>query len=489
MKNAAVKDYNANNNSYIIAVVLTVALAGLLFGYDTAVISGAEQSIQRYLIDSLGFGTFVHGLTVSSALIGCVLGGITSGYLANKIGRKKTLIIAAILFFISALGSAYPELFFFTKDNPTVSLLIMFNFYRVIGGVGVGIGSAIAPVYISELTPQQSRGKYVALYTLAIGIGALIVYIVNMTIVSGQTSAWIDDLGWRYMFASEMIPAFLFFALLFFVPETPRYLSAKNEYTKAFSVLEKVNGSKERAESILEDIKSSLSNQSTGKVSVFSYGKLVLVVGIAIAILQQFVGINVILYYAPRIFAELGAGQNASMLQTVIVGVINVIFMALAIFFVDSVGRKPLLIGGSIGCAISLFLVAALSSLDVFGISTLIFILFYVASFQFSWGVVTWVLVSEIFPNQIRGQATAIAVALHWLANLTISSTFPPLNELFGGMTFSIYGAISLLAVFFIWKAVPETKGKTLEELEGIWERKINKSEYQQNVSSSGDVI
>lgn len=334
------------------------------------------------------------------------------------------------------------------------------------------MGSAIAPIYISEISPQQSRGKYVALYTLAIGIGALTVYIVNLMIASGQKTAWIDDIGWRYMFASEMIPAFLFFALLFFVPETPRHLSAKKEYNKALLVLEKVNGSKQKAQEIIGDIKISLNNQSATSARLFSYGKLVVFLGIAIAIFQQLIGINVILYYAPLIFEELGTGQMASMFQTVIVGVVNVIFMSLAILFVDNVGRKPLLIGGAIGCAIFLFSVAILSSLNIFGISTLVFILLFVASFQFSWGVVTWVFVSEIFPNKIRGQATAIAVALHWLANLMISSTFPPLNDLFGSMTFAIYGFLSLVSVFFVWKLVPETKGKTLEELEEIWNKK-----------------
>ncbi|WP_233269352.1 sugar porter family MFS transporter [Alteribacillus sp. YIM 98480] len=464
------------NNRYIITVVLTVALAGLLFGYDTAVISGAEQSIQKYLIDGLGLGSFAHGVTVSSALLGCVLGGMISGFLANKIGRKNTLILAAILFLISALGSAYPELLFFTIDNPTFNLLLMFNLYRILGGIGVGMASAIAPVYISEITPKQSRGKFVALYTLSIGIGAGLVYVVNLMIVTGQSSAWIDDIGWRYMIASETVPALLFFVLLFFVPETPRYLSSKKDYNKAFVILEKVNGSKQKAQEILDEIKYSLNKQATGKISIFAYGKLVIFIGISIAILQQLIGINVILYYAPRIFEEMGAGQAASMFQTVIVGTVNVIFMALAILFVDSWGRKPLLIGGSIGCAISLFSVSALASFDIFGITTLVFILLYVACFQMSWGVVTWVLVSEIFPNRIRGQAMSIAVALHWLANLTISSTFPPLNELFGAMIFSIYGFISLLAMFFIWKMVPETKGKTLEELEEIWRKENNES-------------
>ncbi|GAA0318791.1 D-xylose transporter XylE [Oceanobacillus oncorhynchi subsp. oncorhynchi] len=458
-----------NNNRYILTVVPIIALAGFLFGYDTAVISGAEQSVQKYLIEPLGLGSFTHGFTVSSALIGCVIGGFISGFLANKIGRKKTLILAAILFSVSAFTSAYPEILFFTKDDPTLGLLFMFNVYRVIGGIGVGIGSAIAPVYISELTPKQSRGKYVALYTLSIGIGALIVYIVNLNIASGQSLAWIDDLGWRYMFASELVPALLFFVLLLSVPETPRYLALKQEYDKAAIVLEKVNGSKEKAQAILADIKESVRFESAKKISIFTYGKLVLFVGIMVAIFQQLIGINVILYYAPRIFAELGAEQSASMLQTVIVGIVNVVFMATAILLVDSIGRKPMLIGGSILCAFNLFMVAILAYFEVFGISTLIFMLLYVASFQLTWGTVTWIVVSEIFPNRIRGQAVSIATALHWIANLTISSTFPPIHDVLGGMTFSIYGVLSVLAVIFIWKYVPETKGKTLEELEQIW--------------------
>ncbi|WP_080875702.1 sugar porter family MFS transporter [Oceanobacillus timonensis] len=457
------------NNRYILSVVPIIALAGLLFGYDTAVISGAEQSIQRYMIEPLGLGSFTHGFTVSSSLIGCIIGGFISGFLANKIGRKKTLILAAILFSISAFTSAYPEILFFTRDESSPGLLLMFNLYRIIGGIGVGIGSAIAPVYISELTPKQSRGKYVSLYTLSIGIGALIIYIVNMNITSGQSLTWIDDIGWRYMLLSELVPALLFFFLLLFVPETPRYLALKQDYDKAAMVLAKVNGSNEKAKAILVDIKESFRLEGTKKTNIFTYGKLVLFVGIMVAIFQQLIGINVILYYAPRIFEELGAGQSASMFQTVIVGIVNVVFQALAILLIDSIGRKPMLIGGSILCAFNLFMVAILAYFEIFGISTLIFVLLFAASFQLTWGVATWVVVSEIFPNRIRGQAVSIATALHWVANLTVSSTFPAIQDILGGMAFSIYAVLSLLAAVFIWKFVPETKGKTLEELENIW--------------------
>lgn len=463
------------NNRYLFGVVMTVALAGLLFGYDTSVISGAEQSVQRYLVDSIGLGSFSHGITVSSAHIGAIVGGLISGLLANKLGRKKALILAGLLFFISALGSAYPELFFFTKGEASLSLLIVFNIYRIIGGIGIGIGAAISPMYIGEISPEQSRGKYIALYTVSIGVGQLTVYTVNLLIVSAQTTAWIDDLGWRYMFASEMIPALLFFILLFFVPETPRYLVLNNEIEKARTILERVQNSKEKAGQIISEINKSISTGTSQKARLFSYGGLVIFVGVMIHIFQPLLGINIIMYYAPRIFASMGVGHVASMFQTVIVGVVNVIFMVLALKLVDKVGRKPLLLTGSIGCAFSLFLIAILGSMNAFGIVALGGILLYIIFFQLTWGVVTWIVVSEIFPNKIRGTAVAFASVLHWIANLAAASTFPMLDEAFGPSSFAIYGVISVLSFFFIWKFLPEPKGKTLEEIEKIWDKDSNK--------------
>lgn len=457
-----------NNRFYIISVALVASLGGLLFGYDTAVIAGAEQSVQLYLVDSLGFGSLIHGLTVSSALVGCIIGAFLSGFLSNNIGRRNTLIIAAVLFALSALGSAYPELFFFTAGEPTLSLLVTFNLYRILGGIGVGLASAIAPVYISEMSPQHIRGRLVVLYNMAVVFGQTVVYVVNWLITLDRSGAWINETGWRYMFASELLPAGLFFLLLFFIPETPRYLALKNEEDRAFNVLEKLHGSKQVADRTLDNIKHTLRVQNQ-KFNIFYYGKKVLIVGITIAMLQQFIGINVILYYAPRIFESLGAGQSASMLQTVLVGVIGVTVSLLAIRLVDSSGRKFLLLLGSAGCAICLLAVAILFLSGIYGISTLIFILGFVAIFQMTWGPVTWVMLSEMFPNKIRGQAISIAVTLHWGANLTASSTFPPLNEAFGAASFFIYGTISTLAFLFVWKFVPETKNKSLEDLENIW--------------------
>ncbi|WP_332631622.1 sugar porter family MFS transporter [Halalkalibacter flavus] len=457
-----------NKRYYILFVAAVASLGGLLFGYDTAVIAGAEQSIQFYLVDSLGLSSFAHGLTVSSALVGCIIGAIISGLLSNRIGRRNTLIIAAVLFFLSALGSAYPELLFFTLGEPSLALLITFNIYRILGGIGVGLASAIAPIYISEMSPQNIRGRMVVLYSMSVVLGQTVVYIVNWLISLGQTREWINEIGWRLMFASELIPAALFFFLLLFIPETPRYIALKHDYDKAYSLLEKINGSKQVASETLQQIKHSI-NTSTEKVSLFHYGKLVLFVGMAVAIFQQIIGINIIMYYAPRIFENLGADPSTSMLQTIFVGAIGVVVSLLTIKLIDRKGRKFLLLLGSAGCAICLIAVASLFLMGIQGISTLIFILGFVAVFQMTWGPVTWVYVSEVFPNKIRGQAVAIAVTLSWGANLTASSTFPPLNDALGTGSFLIYGLISTLAFFFVLKFVPETKNKSLEEIEATW--------------------
>lgn len=455
-----------NGYFYIVLITLVATLGGLLFGYDTAVISGAEGSIQAYFIDNLGLSSLVHGITVSSALIGCVIGGFASGFFSSKFGRKYSLILAGGLFLMSALGSAYPEFLFFTKDNPTVALLITFNIYRIIGGIGVGLASAVAPMYIGEMAPAHIRGTLVSLNQFAIIFGMLVVYFVNYGIASGQTLEWINDIGWRYMFLSEAVPALLFMTLLFTVPETPRYLVSKNKDEKAMSVLSKIYETT-MAKATLYEIKESF-DKNNAKAKLFSFGKKIVVIGILLSVFQQFVGINVALYYAPRIFESMGAGKDASMFQTIIMGLVNVVFTLIAIFTVDKFGRKPLLIIGSIGMTIGMFGVAGMAYSNIIGVGTLIFIIIYTASFMMSWGPVVWVLISEIFPNKIRGQAVAIAVAAQWAANYFVSSTYPAMMEVSGGVTYSIYGIVSLISAIFIWKFVPETKGRSLEELEQI---------------------
>jgi SP family xylose:H+ symportor-like MFS transporter len=455
------------NKFFTIAITIVATLGGLLFGYDTAVISGAEKSVQAFLIDSQGLSTLVHGLTISSALIGCIIGGALSGLLASNFGRKRSLMIAAFLFFVSALGSGYPEFLFFPKGEASMGLLYMFNFYRIIGGIGVGLASAIVPMYIGEIAPAHIRGRLVSLNQFAIIFGMLVVYFVNWGIANGQTLEWINTVGWRSMFLSEAIPAGLFGILLFFVPETPRYLSLTKRDNEALVILTKINGP-QKAREILDEIKNTIQHHS-GKI--FSYGKVVIIIGILLSVFQQFVGINVALYYAPRIFESMGAGKDASMMQTVVMGLINVVFTVLAILTVDKWGRKPLLMVGSIGMALGMIAISALSFFHIIGISTLVFIIIYTASFMMSWGPICWVLISEIFPNKIRGKAVAIAVAAQWAANYFISSTYPSMMEFSGGVTYGFYGLMSILSFIFVWKMVPETKGKTLEEMEHIWKK------------------
>lgn len=457
------------NKSYIFGITLVATLGGLLFGYDTAVISGAEKSLQAFLIQPLGLSSLVHGATVSSALIGCIIGGIISGFFSNRLGRRNTLLLASILFFISALGSGYPETLFFPKGEVSLNLLITFNIYRILGGIGVGLASAVSPMYISEISPAEIRGRLVSFNQFAIIFGMLVVYFVNWNIARGQSIEWINTVGWRRMFASEAIPAALFGTLLLLVPETPRYLALARKDEKALSVLMKINGSKEIAQNILNEIKSTVDHSF--KASVLSYGKKVIIIGILLSVFQQFVGINVALYYAPRIFESMGAAKDASMMQTIIMGFVNVIFTAVAILTVDKWGRKPLLITGSIGMAVGMFAISALAFNNIIGISTLVFIIIYTASFMMSWGPICWVLISEIFPNKIRGQAVAIAVAFQWFANYLISSTYPAMMELSPAMTYGFYGTMSILSAIFVWKMVPETKGKSLEEMEGLWKK------------------
>ncbi|MCA1010697.1 D-xylose transporter XylE [Halobacillus halophilus] len=465
-----------NKKLYIVLITLVATLGGLLFGYDTAVISGAEGSLQTYFANNLNLSSLAHGLTVSSALIGCIIGGLLSGYFATRFGRKRTLILAAALFLFSALGSAYPEALFFTVGEPTYGLLLLFNVYRIIGGIGVGLASAVSPMYIGEIAPSHIRGRLVSLNQFAIIFGMLVVYFVNWGIARGQTTEWVNEIGWRMMFASEAIPALLFLLLLFTVPETPRYLASQNKNDEAFAILNKIYD-KTMAKATLYEINNSF---DTKKGKLFSFGVPIVVVGILLSVFQQFVGINVALYYAPRIFESMGAARDASMFQTIIMGLVNVLFTIIAIMTVDKFGRKPLLMIGSLGMTIGMFGVAGLAYGNAIGMATLVFIIIYTASFMMSWGPIVWVLISEIFPNKIRGQAVAIAVAAQWAANYFISSTYPMMMEFSGGFTYTFYGVMSILSGLFVWKFVPETKGKSLEQLEMRLRRNKGEQEEEQ---------
>jgi SP family xylose:H+ symportor-like MFS transporter len=480
---------------YLFSIVLVAVLGGLLFGYDTAVISGAEKGLQAFFLGATDFvyTDAIHGITSSSALIGCILGSALSGLCAQRLGRKKSLIVAGVFFFLSAVGSYYPEFLFFDYGVPSFSLMLAFNFYRIIGGIGVGLASAICPMYIAEVAPSNIRGTLVSWNQFAIIFGQLVVYFVNFLILGEHTNPiiektaqnlyivlptsdpWTIATGWRYMFGSEAFVAALFTILVCFVPESPRYLALKGHDERALGVLSKINGVA-KAREILMEIKNTVDVKSE---KLFSYGIMVIFVGIMLSVFQQAVGINAVLYYAPRIFDSMNMGNP--MVQTVIMGIVNITFTLVAVFTVEKLGRKPLLIWGSIGMAIGAFGVAISNIVTVAPIIPVVSIMVYSASFMFSWGPICWVLISEIFPNTIRGAAVAIAVAFQWIFNFIVSSTFVPMYNMqlgemgdrFGHMfSYALYGVICIIAAVFVYKLVPETKGKTLEEMTNLWRKK-----------------
>jgi len=411
----------------------------------------------------------VKGFVIASALIGCIIGGALSGFISKSFGRKKGLIIAAIAFFISAIGAWKPETLNIFGTLPVYS----FFFYRIIGGIGVGIASMISPMYIAEIAPASVRGKLVSWNQFAIIFGMLVIYFVNYFIAKQGNEQWLVSEGWRWMFFSGAIPAGLFLILLLLVPETPRFLVMKGNDDKALTVLNKISGT-EYGQEILKEIKETIHEKN---VPWLSFGFFVIFIGILLSVFQQFVGINVVLYYAGNIFRNMGASVNTSLLQTIIVGIVNLTFTVVAILAVDKFGRKPLMIIGALGMGASMIALGLSFYTHNEGLGALIFMLLYVAFFAMSWGPVTWVLLSEIFPNSIRG-AMSIAVAAQWVANWLISFTFPIMNDnqwltkIFNhGFSYWIYGVMGFLAAFLVWKLVPETKGKTLEKMEKLWKK------------------
>ena len=484
---------------YLFSIVLVAVLGGLLFGYDTAVISGAEKGLQAFFLGAKDFvyTDTIHGITSSSALLGCILGSALSGFFASYFGRKKSLAIAGIFFFLSALGSYYPEFLLFEYGTPSASLLVAFNIYRILGGVGVGLASAICPMYIAEVAPSNMRGTLVSWNQFAIIFGQLVVYFVNFLIlgehtqpiiekisetiyqVSNESDLWTIQTGWRYMFGSEAFVAGIFTILVCLVPESPRYLALIGKDEKALGVLSHINGY-EKAKEILKQIKETTEVKSE---KLFSFGVMVIFVGVMLSVFQQAVGINAVLYYAPRIFESMG--MSDPMMNTVYMGIVNITFTLVAVFTVEKLGRKPLLIWGSLGMALGALGVAVSNLIDgVPPIFPVLSIMVYSASFMFSWGPICWVLIAEIFPNTIRSAAVAIAVAFQWIFNFIVSSTFVPMYNMslgdmgdrFGHMfAYALYGVICIVAAWFVYSLVPETKGKTLEDMTNLWRNRSKK--------------
>lgn len=449
-------------------VTLSAALGGLLFGYDTAVISGAIGNLTAYF----SLSPAETGWAISSALVGCLIGAFVSDFCSDRFGRKKSMLIAALLFLACSVGTAIPESF------------SVFVIFRIIGGIGVGLASMVVPMYIAEIAPAEKRGELVAYNQLAIVIGIVVVYFVNYFIAVQGDAEWNLNLGWRYMFASEAIPSILYFALIFAIPESPRWLLQKSRSTEAEAVLAKFNAA-HSIDHLVDEIRSSLktSGEKPWKALFAPQLRLALVVGIGLSVFQQVTGINAILYYAPEIFKSFGSDVNASLLETTLLGLVNLVFTVISIRLVDRIGRKPLLNIGSIGMLVALVVVGYSLQHQLAGSWLLGFLMLFMASFSISWGPVVWVLLAEIFPNRVRSLALSISVFIQWGANFAVSQSFPMLveNEVLqqrfhGGFPFMVFACFAIMALIFVWKLVPETKKMTLEEMDAMWEKRQIKS-------------
>jgi sugar porter (SP) family MFS transporter len=433
-----------NKNVFTWSII--VALGGFLFGFDTAVISGVEQHIQQLF----QLSSFLHGFTISSALIGTVTGALISGRPADRYGRKPILFIIAALYVITAVGSALAG---------NVSSFIIFRF---LGGIGVGASSVVAPMYIAEISPARIRGRMTAMFQFNVISGILIAYVSNFLLREAGTEPW------RWMLGVAGIPAFLFLVLLYIIPESPRFLIKIGKIAAARVILEKIEVISVEAE--IEEIKQSVNKTEEKKQTLFSplYIKP-LSVAFLVAMFNQFSGINAILYYAPRIFELSGLTNSDSMFQSILIGVTNGIFTILGLTLIDRAGRKKLLIVGSVGMSVCLGLVAkTFYTQDFSGYGLLIYLLIYIMFFAFSTGAVIWVLIAEIFPNSVRGKGQSFGSFTHWFFAALITFLFPVIEKIsqFGvGHAFMFFSVMMVLQVIVVWKYFPETKGRTLEDL------------------------
>lgn len=440
------------------------AMGGLLFGYDWVVIGGAKPFYEVFF--DIAQLPDLQGWAMSSALIGCFLGAIISGVLSDRYGRKRLLIGAAFLFTLSAIGTGA------ANDFTT------FILYRILGGIGIGLASNLSPMYIAEVSPGPMRGKFVSLNQLTIVIGILAAQLVNWQIAepvpldSGNLeilNSWNGQTGWRMMFWAEIIPAGAFFLLMFFVPESPRWLAKNGKESQVKAILSKIGG-EEYAHQEYTIIRETLAND-TSKVNfrdLLKPGmKKVLLIGIVLAAFQQWCGINVIFNYAEEVFAAAGYGVSDILFNIVITGSVNLVFTFVAIYTVDKLGRRALMLLGAGGLAGIYAFMGAAYYFNISGWVLLLLVLLAIACYAMSLAPVTWVILSEIFPNKIRGAAMAVATVSLWLASFVLTFTFPLLNSVLNASgTFWLYGLISLGGFIFVFKKLPETKGKSLEEIE-----------------------
>lgn len=453
-KNVSMTKNNTNNKvkPYLIFISIIAMMGGLMFGFELAIISGAVPFIQEYF----NWNELELGWGVSSLLLGAIVGSLLSGFFADKYGRKKILIYMALLFAISCIGAA--------QSHTTLSFIL----YRIIGGVSVGAASVLSPMYVAEVVPSRIRGTMVSIYQLSITFGILTSYLINYLLHDVENN-------WRWMFASGAVPSVLFFIGLFFIPETPRWLLMHGYKERAQKVLLKINN-QEEANKEIEEIelsdKAGIENDGIGKLFSKKLRKPLLI-GLFLAVFVQITGINTVIDYAPKILLAAGFQIKSALLQTLLIGIINFLSTFIAIWLVDKVGRKPLYMVGSVSMFISLLLLSLSFWFNLSGIFALISILLFIASFAALIGPIFWTLVSELFPNRIRGKAIAVVSFTQWVATFLIVLLFPyVLKNLGGALTFFILSTMSLIQLVVVWRWLPETKGKTLEEIEGLWEKK-----------------
>ena len=434
------------------------ALGGLLFGYDTAVIAGAIGFLRAHF----ALDAAATGWAASSALVGCLIGAGIAGFTADRIGRKRTLLLAAVLYTASGILSAIPV------------TIAQFTIARILGGIGIGTASVVCPLYIAEIAPAEKRGSLVTFNQLAIVIGILVVYFVNYFIARMGDDAWNAATGWRWMFGSAAIPAVVFFVLTLLIPESPRWLTHSGRIDAARDVLVRVSGPS-GAEDALRSF--APAGEARAAAGLLAPGlRTAFLIGAVLAVLQQVTGINVFMYYAPEIFKQLGSGTDTALLQTVSVGGMNLIFTLVALRMVDRFGRKKLMIAGAAGMTIAMAGLGVAAYNNILAAWVLVFVLGYIACFAASLGPVVWLVIAEIYPTRIRGRGMAVATLLLWGANYVVSQTFPMINEdpwlvatFHHAFPFWLYGAFCIITVLFVWRVVPETKGKSLEEIEGMW--------------------
>ena len=436
------------NKNQLLIFSTAAALGGLLFGFDTGVISGAIHFIKI----EFNLNAYQEGFAVSNLMIACVIGALLAGPIADWTGRKKVLILCAVLFTVSAILSALPRSF--------TELVIA----RFIGGMGVGMASVVSPMYIAEISPAKIRGRLVALNQLAIVVGILLSYFSNWVLVDTGIN------NWRYMLVAEILPAITFLVGLFFIPESPRWLTKEGLEKEALDVLNVVAGAA-NADHELQEVKKSLAEKRTSlKELLHPSLRRVLIVGILFSLFAHITGIDTIIYYGPIIFLESGFKTDSALLASVMIGITNLIFTFVGMAMVDKAGRKFLLLVGLAGMGISMTLVGLCMQSDMISAKwTLLWIMTYIASFAMSIGVVIWVYLSEIYPTRVRGQALSVATMVLWLGNVILTQLFPVMMERFGGGTFYIFSFICLLAFIFTWTMVKETRGVSLEEIEKIW--------------------